>query len=146
MLVCSTCCWHQESNPRVIGTSLNTMPCSYSAPGIQFYAIQSALTRRNSNTLSKILRDQQIKMLFHCSHHQPSCCTFLTSPVFLSRYGEIIVKHWGLTMPANSTASKITRCFTFLLCSPNENFKHILMEVNLSSQHPNTSSKDYFPV
>ena len=145
-LVCSSCCWHQEIHPRAIGVPPSTMPCSYSAPGIQFYVIQSALTRRNSNTLSKVLRFQQISALFHCSHCQPSCCTFLTGPVFLSWYREIIVEHQGLTMLANPTAPNITRCFAFLICSPTQNFKHVLMENHLSSQHPNTASQDYFPV
>lgn len=109
MLVCSMCCWHQDSNPRMIGMSPNTMPCSYSVPGIQLYVIRSPLTRRNSNSLSKVLRDSQIKMLLHCSHHQPCYGTFLPGPVFLSCYREIIVEHWGFTMPANATASNVTR-------------------------------------
>lgn len=92
LLVFSTSCWYQESNPGVMGMSPNTKPCSYSAPGIQFYVIQSALTRRNSNTLTKVLRTQQIKKLFHCSLHQPSCGTFPTGSVFLPQHREIIAE------------------------------------------------------
>lgn len=91
LLVFSTSCWYQESNPGVMGMSPNTKPCSYSAPGIQFCVIQSALTGRNSNTLSKVLRTQQIKMLFHCSLHQPSCGTS-TGSVFLPQHRRIIAE------------------------------------------------------
>lgn len=141
LLVFSTGCWHQESNPGVMGMSPNTMPCSYSAPGIQFYVIQSALTRRSSKTLSKVLRTQQIKMLslqplsarlWHISYW---IC--FPAPVQRNNYWML-----GMNHGSNSTASIITRCFTFQLCSPIQNFQHVLMAVNLSSQHPNTVSQD----
>lgn len=110
LLVFSTGCWHQESSAGVMGLSPNTKPCSYSAPGIQFYGIQSALTRRNSNTFSKVRRTQHIKMLFHCSLHQPSCGHIsywicFSAPAQRNYYWMLGIDHG-----ANSTASNITRC------------------------------------